>query len=56
MVQSGQTRVLFDVKKDGDKMAPKWVAPEEEQEQYESRRYIIYILLLFMNPTDIRLR
>ncbi|KAI0029071.1 Oxysterol-binding protein [Vararia minispora EC-137] len=36
--KTGQTRVLFDVQKDGSKMAPKWVAPEDEQEQYESRR------------------
>lgn len=32
--------MLFDVLKDGDKIAPKWVAPEEEQELNESRRYV----------------
>ena len=30
--------MLFDVHKDGSKMAPKWVAPESEQDEYESRR------------------
>jgi len=34
----GEKRVLFDVQKDGQKIAPKWVAPEEEQEPNESRR------------------
>ena len=34
----GKSRVLFDVHKDGSKMAPKWVAPESEQDEYESRR------------------
>ena len=32
--------MLFDVQKDGDKIAPKWVAPEEEQEPNESRRSV----------------
>ncbi|TFY56878.1 hypothetical protein EVJ58_g7366 [Rhodofomes roseus] len=36
--QIAQKRVLFDVQKDGDKVAPKWVAPEDEQEPNESRR------------------
>ncbi|KAI0935688.1 hypothetical protein AcV5_004037 [Taiwanofungus camphoratus] len=36
--KAGGERVLFDVLKDGDKIAPKWVAPEEEQELNESRR------------------
>jgi len=36
--KTGEKRVLFDVQKDGDKVAPKWVAPEEEQEPNESRR------------------
>ena len=36
--KSGKKRVLFDVQKDGQKIAPKWVAPEEEQEPNESRR------------------
>ncbi|KZT08937.1 Oxysterol-binding protein [Laetiporus sulphureus 93-53] len=36
--KTGERRVLFDVKKDGDKIAPKWVAPEDEQEPNESRR------------------
>ncbi|KAI0770963.1 Oxysterol-binding protein [Trametes elegans] len=34
----GEKRVLFDAAKDGQKVAPKWVAPEEEQEPNESRR------------------
>jgi hypothetical protein len=29
---------LFDVLKHGSDVAPKWVAPEDEQEPYESRR------------------
>ncbi|PCH33124.1 Oxysterol-binding protein [Wolfiporia cocos MD-104 SS10] len=36
--KTGEKRVLFDVKKDGGKIAPKWVAVEEEQEPNESRR------------------
>ncbi|EPQ61211.1 Oxysterol-binding protein [Gloeophyllum trabeum ATCC 11539] len=36
--KTGEKRVLFDVQKMGDKVAPKWVAPEEEQEPNESRR------------------
>ena len=32
--------MLFDVAKDGQKIAPKWVAPEEEQEPNESRRLV----------------
>ncbi|KAI0656832.1 Oxysterol-binding protein [Cubamyces menziesii] len=34
----GEKRVLFDATKDGQNIAPKWVAPEEEQETNESRR------------------
>lgn len=34
----GERRVLFDAAKDGQNIAPKWVAPEDEQEEYESRR------------------
>ncbi|OSD05622.1 Oxysterol-binding protein [Trametes coccinea BRFM310] len=34
----GEKRVLFDATKDGQNIAPKWVAPEEEQEPNESRR------------------
>lgn len=34
----GEKRVLFDVQKDGNNIAPKWVQPEEEQEPNESRR------------------
>lgn len=30
--------MLFDVAKDGQKIAPKFVPPEEEQEPNESRR------------------
>ena len=33
--------MLFDVQKDGQKIAPKWVAPEEEQEANESRRCVV---------------
>ncbi|KAI0318179.1 Oxysterol-binding protein [Amylostereum chailletii] len=36
--QSSSKRTLFDAAKDGQNVAPKWVAPEEEQEPYESRR------------------
>ena len=32
--------MLFDAVKDGQKIAPKWVAPEEEQEPNESRRCV----------------
>lgn len=39
--QNGTKRVLFDVPKDGQNIAPKYVAPEDEQEPYESRRYVI---------------
>lgn len=38
IVQTGDRRVLFDVAKDGQNIAPKWVAAEEEQEENESRR------------------
>ncbi|KAI0641191.1 Oxysterol-binding protein [Trametes meyenii] len=34
----GERRVLFDATKDGQAIAPKWVAPEDEQEPNESRR------------------
>jgi len=37
-VKGNDKRVLFDVVKDGQNIAPKWVAPEEEQEANESRR------------------
>jgi hypothetical protein len=37
-VQSGEKRTLFDVQKHGSAFAPRWVAPEDEQEPYESRR------------------
>lgn len=36
--QNGTKRVLFDVAKDGQNIAPKYVPPEDEQEPYESRR------------------
>ncbi|KAK7688245.1 hypothetical protein QCA50_008615 [Cerrena zonata] len=36
--KTGKSRVLFDVSKEGAKIAPKWVAPEDEQEPNESRR------------------
>ena len=39
----GEKRVLFDVHKDGQKIAPKWVAPEEEQEPNESRRCVLLL-------------
>ncbi|KAI5834742.1 Oxysterol-binding protein [Schizophyllum commune Tattone D] len=35
---TGKKRVLFDAVKDGQNVAPKWVAPEDEQEPNESRR------------------
>jgi hypothetical protein len=38
---NGTKRVLFDVPKDGQNVAPKYVTPEDEQEPYESRRYVI---------------
>ena len=38
--QTGRRRVLFDVAKDGHKIAPKTVPPIEEQEPNESRRYV----------------
>jgi hypothetical protein len=31
---------LFDATKDGQKISPKWVAPDQEQEPYESRRLV----------------
>jgi hypothetical protein len=36
--KTGEKRTLFDALKSGDDVAPKWVAPEDEQEPYESRR------------------
>jgi len=36
--QTGARRILFDVGKDGSKLAAKHVLPEEEQEANESRR------------------
>lgn len=36
--KTGEKRTLFDVQKHGSAIAPKWVAPEDEQEPYESRR------------------
>ncbi|TFY66232.1 hypothetical protein EVG20_g4853 [Dentipellis fragilis] len=36
--KTGKSRPLFDVQKDGAKVVPKYVRPEEEQEEYESRR------------------
>ena len=35
--------------KEGQKVAPKWVAPEDEQEMYESRRCVspFFIFLSF---------
>jgi len=36
--KTGEKRTLFDVQKSGHDVAPKWVAAEDEQEQYESRR------------------
>lgn len=37
-VKTGQKRVLFDAIKDGQKVSPKWVPPEHDQEPNESRR------------------
>ncbi|KAF8168345.1 hypothetical protein B0H34DRAFT_685140 [Crassisporium funariophilum] len=36
--KSGQKRILFDAVKDGQKISPKWVPPEDEQEENESQR------------------
>jgi len=36
--KTGEKRTLFDAQKHGSAIAPKWVAPEDEQEPYESRR------------------
>jgi len=36
--KTGQRRILFDAIKDGQKVSPKWVPPEDEQEENESRR------------------
>ncbi|KAF8807178.1 Oxysterol-binding protein [Phlegmacium glaucopus] len=36
--KTGQKRVLFDAVKDGQNVSPKWVPPEYEQEENESRR------------------
>jgi len=36
--KTGQRRILFDAVKDGQNVSPKWVPPEEEQEENESRR------------------
>jgi len=36
--KTAEKRTLFDVLKHGSDVAPKWVAPEDEQEPYESRR------------------
>jgi len=36
--KTGERRTLFDVQKSGHDVAPKWVAAEDEQEPYESRR------------------
>ena len=40
LAQTGKKRVLFDAVKDGQNVAPKWVAPEDEQEPNESRRSV----------------
>jgi len=36
--KTGEKQALFDAQKHGSDVAPKWVAPEDEQEPYESRR------------------
>lgn len=36
--KTGEKRTLFDAQKSGHDVAPKWIAPDDEQEQYESRR------------------
>ncbi|KAF8887706.1 hypothetical protein BD779DRAFT_1525788 [Infundibulicybe gibba] len=36
--KTGSKRVLFDAIKDGEKISPKWVPPEDQQEPNESRR------------------
>lgn len=48
----GEKRVLFDATKDGQNIAPKWVAPEEEQETNESRRSVL-LLAMCIHPTDV---
>jgi len=53
--QNGTKRVLFDVPKDGQNIAPKHVAPEDEQEPYESRRYVIAASKLRSTPFPVRL-
>lgn len=39
-------KVLFDVAKDGQNIAPKYVSPEDEQEANESRRYVYHLVCL----------
>ncbi|KAF8736648.1 hypothetical protein AX14_014217 [Amanita brunnescens Koide BX004] len=46
--KTGRRRVLFDVAKDGHKIAPKTVPPIEEQEPNESRRYVLPACIVSM--------
>ncbi|KAI0055920.1 Oxysterol-binding protein [Artomyces pyxidatus] len=50
--KTGEKRPLFDVGKNGQKVAPKWVAPEDEQEPYESRR-LWHDLTVAINAKDM---
>ena len=50
-MSQGEKRVLFDAAKDGQNIAPKWVAPEDEQEPNESRRYVVPAPPNHLSPT-----
>lgn len=54
-MSQGEKRVLFDAAKDGQNIAPKWVAPEDEQEPNESRRCAVrppHLCLCLVGETD----
>lgn len=53
--KSGKKRTLFDVRQDGTNVAPKWVAPENEQEPNESGRLAsrIYACTRVFSVADI---
>ena len=46
--EQGEKKVLFDVTKDGARIAPKYVPPEEEREPNESRRCVSSSLLIII--------
>ena len=52
----GEKRVMFDVSRDGQKIAPKYVPPEEEQEPNESRRCVHRISMIIRILTDSQRR